>query len=175
MAGPEEIDWVARLNRQLEPFQRAWQRVAPDIERAWRAFVVARDRGDFRDLQLRLRLTVWMGQQIGAAKNNPSHRAARVWLRMQHLTPKQIAGLLPYMLMDMPALRIPRRRGRPRQEAANALEMVEQLKQRIERTGELPTTAARRLLTDLGFCGQDVKGRADHLVRLWKNRALKSR
>jgi hypothetical protein len=95
---------------------------------------------------------------------------------VQHLTPKQIAELLPYMLMDLPDLRIPKRRGRQKGRiAVSTLEMAEQLAKRIECIGELPTTAARRLLADFGFRGQDVKGRADYLVRLWKNRAFKSR
>jgi hypothetical protein len=185
MVGPEGIDWVA--------LQRSWQRFVGGIEQvskllaaardrgdwrrlseAWQAFVAARDRGDFRDFQIRLRLTGWMVQQIQAAKDNPSHRRARVWLMVGHLTPKQIAELLPYMVMDMPDLRVPQRKGRPRRTAASTLEMAAQLANRIERTGELPTTAAKRLLTDYGFRGPDLKGRADHLVRVWKRRALKS-
>src|SRR5262245_55544993 len=100
MAGPEATHWVSRVDRELEPLQRSWQRFARDIEQAsrtfvaardkWRplfeawhrlskAFVTARDRGDFRNFQIRLRLTVWMGQQVGAAKDNPSHRNARLW------------------------------------------------------------------------------------------------
>jgi len=95
---------------------------------------------------------------------------------VQHLTPKEIAELLPYMMMDMPDLRVPRRRGRQKgRVAASRLKMAEELGERIERTGELPTTAAKRLLRDKGFRGDDLKGRADHLVRVWKNRALKSR
>jgi hypothetical protein len=85
MAGPEGIDWIARIDRELEPLQRSWQRFARDIEQAsklfaaardkwrplfeaWRAFVAARDRGDFRNFQIRLRLTGWMVQQIEAAR-----------------------------------------------------------------------------------------------------------
>jgi hypothetical protein len=199
MTGPEAIDWVARIARELEPLQRSWQRLARDIEQfskaardrggfeawrqlseAWRqlsrAFVAARDRGDFRNFQIRLQLTIWMGQQINDAKSNPSHRRSRVWLMVGHLTPKQIAELLPYMMMDMPDLRIPKRRGRQKgRTAASTLKMAEQLAERIERTGELPTTAARRLLAEYGFRGPTLKGRADHLVRVWKRRALKSR
>jgi hypothetical protein len=191
MAGPEATDWVARIARELEPLQRAGQRFARDIElasrafaaardkwrplfEAWQAFVAARDRGVFRDFQVRLRLTLWMVQQIEAAKDNPSHRRARAWLMVQHLTPKQIAELLPYMIMDMPDLRIPKRRGRQKGHAtASTLEMAEQLANRIERTGELPTTAARRLLVAYGFRGPDLKGRADHLVRMWKKSRYK--
>ena len=36
------------------------------------------------------------------------------------------------------------------------------------------TTAAKRRLSSMA-CGATVKGRADHLVRVWKNRAFKSR
>jgi hypothetical protein len=194
MTGPEAIDWVARIAREIEPIQRSWQRFTRDIEQAtkpfageWRqlfeawqqlsrAFVAARDRGDFRDFQFRLQLTVWMGQQINDAKGNPSDRRARAWLMVQHLTPKQIAVLLPYMFMDMPDLRIPKRRGRQKgRTATNTLKMTEQLAERIERTGELPTTAARSLFPEHGFRGLDLKGRADHLVRVWKRRAFKSR
>jgi hypothetical protein len=196
MAGPEATDWLARITRELEPLQHSWQRLQRGIEQfskasiaareawrphfeAWRqlsnAFVEARDRGVFRDLQFRLQLTVWMGRQFNDAKGNPSHRRSRVWLMVGHLTPKQIAELLPYMMMDMPELRIPKGRGRPGRTAASTLEMAEQLANRIERTGELRTTAARRLLADYGFRGADVKGRADHLVRVLRNRAFKSR
>jgi hypothetical protein len=77
MTGPEAIDWVARISREIEPLQRSWQRFARDIEQAskpfageWRrlfeawqelskAFAAARDRGDFRNFQVRLRLTGW--------------------------------------------------------------------------------------------------------------------
>jgi hypothetical protein len=194
MAGPEAIDWVARIAQEIERLRRAWQRFARTIEQAsklfaaardggewrrlleaWRAFVAARDRGDFRNFQIRLRLTGWMVQQIQAAKDNPSHQRARVWLMVGHLTPKQIAELLPYMIMDMPDLRVPQRKGRPRRTAESTLKMAEQLAERINDTEELPTTAARRLLADYGFRGRDLKGRADHLVRVWKNRAFKSR
>src|SRR5262245_770578 len=199
MAGPDEdVEWVAWLSRQLEPLQRALQPLARDIEQAFRQFAVvrdsagwrrffeqrhqisralvaARDRANSPDFQLRLRLEGWMTQQFLSAKDNPSHRKARVWLRMGHLTPKQMYELLPYMMMDMPDLRIPLRKGRPRRPAVGTLAMVEQLAERIERTDELPTTAARRLVTDQGFRGSQIKGRADHLVRLWKQRALKSR
>jgi hypothetical protein len=178
MAGPEAIDWIARIDRELEPLQRSWQSFARDIEQssklfaaaqdkwrplfeAWRAFVAARDRGDFRDLRIRLRLMGWMVRQIQDAKDNPSHRTARVWLMVLHLTPKQIAELLPYMFMDMPDLRVPKRRGRQKgRTAASTLEMAKQLAARIERTGELPTTAAKRLLAEYGFRGPDLKGRA---------------
>jgi hypothetical protein len=193
MTGPEAIDWAARIAREIEPLQRSWQRFARDIEQAskpfageWRrlfeawqqlskAFVAARDRGDFRNFQIRLQLTGWMVRQIEAAKDNPSHRRSRAWLIVKHLTPKQIAELLPYLIMDMPDLRIPKRKGRPRRTAASTLEMAEQLAKRINETGELPTTAARRLLVDHGFRGPDLKGRADHLVKVWRNRVLKSR
>jgi hypothetical protein len=189
MAGPEASDWVARIARELEPLQHSWQRLQRGIEQAravwrphfeaWRqlsnAFVAARDRGDFRDLRMRLQLTVWMGQRFNDAKDNPSHRTARAWLRMRHLTPKQIAVQLPYMIMDMPDLRVPKRRGRPRRTRASTLKMAEQLDKRIERTGELPTTAARRLLDDYGFRGRDLKNQADHLVKVRRTRVLKSR
>jgi hypothetical protein len=192
MTGPEAGDWVARIDRELEPLRRSWQRLQPGIEQfsrtlvaareawrplvvAWRQLEAARDRGDFRVLWMRLRLTVWMGQQINNAKDNPSHRSSRMWLTAGHLTPRQIAELLPYLMMDMGDLRVPRRRGRQKGRAApSTLKMAEQLAERIERTGELPTPAARRLLADYGFRG-DLKGKADHLVRVWKNRAFKSR
>jgi hypothetical protein len=192
MSGPEATDWVARIARELEPLQRAGQRFARDIEQiykasaaarealrplfeAWRQFVAARDRGDFRHFQFRLRLTVWIGQQINDAKDNPSHRRARVWLMVGHLTPKQLEGLLPYMMMDMPDLRIPKRRGRPRRARPSTLQMAEQLAERIKHTGELPTPAAKRLLTEYGFRGPDLKNQADHLVKVWRKRGLKSR
>jgi hypothetical protein len=92
-----------------------------------------------------------------------------------HLTPKQIAVLLPYMMMDMGDLRVPKRRGRQKGRAApSTLKMAGELDKRIADTGELPTTAARRLLRDYGFRG-DLKGPADHLVRVRKKRAFKSR
>jgi hypothetical protein len=192
MAGPEAIDWIARIERELEPLQRAGQRFASDLEQAsrafaaardkwrplfeaWRAFAAARERGDFRHFQIRLRLMGWMVEYMEAAKGNPTHRKARAWLMVRHLTPQQIEKLLPYMFMDMPDLRIPKRKGRPGHTAASTLKMVEQLAKRIERTRELPTTAAKGLLTDHGYRGPDLKGRADHLVRVWKRRALKSR
>ena len=166
MTGPETVDWVARIDRELEPLRRSWQRLQPGIERfsktlvaareawrplveAWRQLEAARDRGDFRVLWMRLRLAVWMGLQINNARDNPSHPNARVWLTVGHLTPEQIA--------------------------ASTLALAEHLADRIERTGELPNTAARRLLAEYGFRGPDLKGRADHLVRLWKKRAFKSR
>jgi hypothetical protein len=186
MAGPEATDWVARIGRELEPLQRSWQRFARDIEQAstafaaardkwrplfeaWRRVEAARDRGDFRALQYRLRLTLWMVEHIEAAKDNPSHRSARAWLMVQSLTPKEIAVLLPYMMMDMHDLHVPKRRGRQKgRTAARTLKMAEQLDKRIEHTGERPTTAAKCLLADHGFRGPDLKGRADHLVRVWR-------
>jgi hypothetical protein len=189
MAGPEATDWLARISRELEPLQRAGQRLQHGIEQfqeawrphleAWRqlssAFVAARDKGVFRDLQVRLRLTFWMVQQIEAAKENPSHRSARAWLMVGHLTPKQIAVLLPYMQMDLGDLRVPRGRGRPRRAAPSTLKMAEQLDKRIKLTGELPTTAAGRLLTEYGFRASTLKAAKDHLVRVWRKRVLKSR
>jgi hypothetical protein len=77
--------------------------------------------------------------------------------------------------MDMGDLRVPKRRGRPQRTAASILAMAEQLDKRIKLTDELPTTAARRLLEAYGLGGLDLKGRADHLVRVWKDRAFKSR
>lgn len=193
MAGPETGDWVARIDRELEPLRRSWQRLQPGIEQfsktlvaareawrplveAWRQLEAARDRGDFRVLWMRLRLGVWIAQQFNNAKDNPSHRSSRMWLTAGHLTPKQIAELLPYLMMDMGDLRVPRRRGRQKGRAApSTLKMAEELSKRIADTRELPTTAAKRLLVEYGFRGATVKGRADHLVRVWKNRAFKSR
>ena len=104
---------------------------------------------------MRLRLTVWMAQQFNNAKDNPSHRSSRMWLTAGHLTPKQIAVLLPYLMMDMGDLRVPRRRGRQKgRTAPSTLKMAEELAERIERTGELPTTAAKRLLVEYGFRGR---------------------
>jgi hypothetical protein len=96
---------------------------------------------------------------------------------VQHLTPREIAEWLPYAMMVMGGdLRVPKRRGRQKGRAApSTLKMAEQLDKRINDTGELPTTAARRLLLAYGFRGPDLKGRADHLVRVWKRRAFKSR
>jgi hypothetical protein len=192
MAGPEATDRLARIARELEPLQRAGQRLQHGIEQfskvcgaareawrphfeVWRRFVAARDRGDFRDFQTRLRLTAWIAQQFNNAKDNPSHKNARVWLMMGHLTPKQIAVLLPHLQMDMGDLRVPMRRGRPRRPAANTPKMVERLDRRIKRTGERPTAAARALLTEHGFHASTLKAAADHLVRVWKKRVLKSR
>ena len=99
MTGPEAIDWVARIAREIEPIQRSWQRFTRDIEQAtklfageWRqlfeawqqlsrAFVAARDRSDFRDFQFRLQLTVWMGQQIKMQKvtRRTEERARGSW------------------------------------------------------------------------------------------------
>lgn len=164
-----------RIVRTLEPIQEQIRELVHEVERLARAFATARDRGDFCNFQLRLRLVLWMARWIGAAKSNPSHRSARFWLGVQHLTPKQIAELLPYVIMDMHDLRVPQRKGRPGRVAASTLTMVGELDDRIQHTSELPTTAARRLLVDKGFRGEDVKGRADYLVRVWKDRALKSR
>jgi hypothetical protein len=76
----------------------------------------------------------------------------------------------------MPDLRISKRRGRRKgRPTAGTLKMVEQLDVRIKDTGELPTTAAMRLVRDLGFRGDVVNGKADHLVRVWRKRAFKSR
>jgi hypothetical protein len=189
MAGHEAPEWVA----QTAKLQRAWQRLAPEwatriaeLQRAWQRLAhdfeplsKAIARGDvrnfFRNLQYQLRWMGWMLRHIEDAKHNPSHQSARFWLGVGHLTPKQIAVLLPYVLMDIPDLRVPQRKGRPHRTAASIMKMVEELDERIERTGELPTTAAKRLLAEKGFRGQDIKGRADYLVRARKNRALKSR
>jgi hypothetical protein len=71
--------------------------------------------------------------------------------------------------MDTPDLRIPKRRGKPKgRTAAKTSEMVKELDKRIKRSGERPTTAARRVVRDFGFRGDKVKGKADHLVRVWK-------
>ena len=194
MAGPETGDWLARIDRELEPLRRSWQRLQPGIEQfsktlvaareawrplelaaAWRQLEAARDRGDFRVLWMRLRLGVWIAQQFNNAKDNPSHRNARVWLMVGHLTPKQIAVLLPYLHDGYggPARAKAQRQAKGRA-APSILKMAEELAKRIERTGELPTPAAKRLLAEYGFRG-DLKGKADHLVRVWKNRAFKSR
>ena len=99
-----------------------------------------------------------MAQQFNNAKDNPSHKNARVWLTVGHLTPKQVAQWLPFVLMDMGDLRVPKRRGRQKgRTAASTLEMAEQLAKRIADTGELPTTAARRLLAAYGFRGPTSK------------------
>ena len=93
---------------------------------------------------------------------------------MRHLTPKEIAQALTYyyLLADEPGLRIPQRIGRQPRRAADTQKLVERLDKRIKRTGERPTTAARGLFP--GLQGQALKDRADHLVRAWKKRGLKS-
>jgi hypothetical protein len=53
--------------------------------------------------------------------------------------------------------------------------MVEQLDKRIKRTGERPTPAAKSLLSKRGYRASTLKAAADHLVRVWKKRVLKSR
>jgi hypothetical protein len=192
MTGPETGDWVARIDRELEPLRRSWQRLQPGIEQfsktlvaareawrplveAWRQLEAARDRGDFRVLWMRLRLTVWIAQQFNNAKDNPSHRNARMWLTVGHLTPKQIAVWLPYMQMEMGDLRVPRRRGRQKGRAApSTLKMVEELSKRMADTGELPTTAARHVVVARGFRGAEIKNQVDHLVKVWRRRGFKS-
>ena len=42
-----------------------------------------------------------------------------------------------YLLMDMPDLRVPQRKGRPPRTAASKIKMVEELDELIERTGDL--------------------------------------
>ena len=146
------------LRGELEQLSRVWRQL-------YQEFVVPR----------RLRLIGWMVQQLEAAKRNPAHEMAQVWLNLQHLSAKEIAEQMSYLIIDMPDLRVPQRRGRQKGRiAASTLKMAEQLDKRIADTGELPTTAARRLLAAYGFRGPSVKGRADHLVRVWKRRALKS-
>jgi hypothetical protein len=56
------------------------------------------------------------------------------------------------------------RRGRPPRESAKTLALMKELQARLD-GGEKPTPAARELLRARGFAGE-VKGRADHLVRL---------
>lgn len=198
MAGPEAIDWVARLNRQLEPLHRAGQQLARDLEqvlaavrdsgsrqrllRAWqqlsKAIVAARDQRNPGQLQTPILQELIGGivQHVLAAKGNPAHRKARVWLQVMQLTPIDIEKQLPRIfkaLMDTPDLRIPARRGRPRRQAADTPKLVGQLDKRIKRTGERPTTAAKGLLTARGVRAPALKSRADHLVRVWRKSRFK--
>ena len=53
-------------------------------------------------VQSSMRLTAWMLDQIQAAKRNPKHKAARVWLGLLNKTPKQIAEMLPYLIVICP-------------------------------------------------------------------------
>jgi hypothetical protein len=43
MAGPETVDWVARIDRELEPLRRSWQRLQPGIEQFSKTLVAARE------------------------------------------------------------------------------------------------------------------------------------
>ena len=43
MAGPETGDWVARIDRELEPLRRSWQRLQPGIEQFSKTLVAARE------------------------------------------------------------------------------------------------------------------------------------
>jgi hypothetical protein len=169
MVGPE-TDWVGRIARGLEPFQR----FVRAVEQLAQTIAAARDRGDFRNLRLCLQFLLWVTQQIEAANRNPKHRTARWWLGgLRRMTPEQLVTWMSYATMDLEDLRVPLR-GRPGRVAASTLALAKELDERIKRTGELPTTAAGRLLADKGLRG-DTKGRADYLVRVWRNRALKSR
>jgi hypothetical protein len=177
MAGPKETDGLARLNQQLEPLQRAGQRFARDIEKISKALgtvrqaiEAARERSDLSRSREDFRLSLWVLQQFLAAKDNPRRPGSRAWLALGQLTPREIVELLN----EKPDLREPKRRGRPRRSDASKLKLVAQLAERIKRTGERPTPAARKVLA--GHSRRQVhKGEVDYLVRLWKNRAFKSR
>jgi hypothetical protein len=168
----EPINW-AQVARDLERFGRGVSQVAREAQ--W----LSREASRLGDAWQRsrpafktnLQLTFWMAEQIEAAKRNPSHRTARRWSRLKGLTPKQIDWLMDFMVMEVSALRVPQRRGK--RTAVTMREMAEQTDRRIRDKGELPTTAAKRVLAEHGRKG-DLKGRADYLVRAW-NRAFNSR
>ena len=177
MAGVEPIDWMARLDRELEPLRRLaphFRRLIRGVEQFSKQVTAARERGDFLNLRMNLWLMFWMGHQLNAAKRNPAHPTAQAWLRMRNLSVEEIAKVLPYMILVMHDVRVPQCEGRPDRISASTLEMAKELAKRINDTGEPPTTAARSLLTEAGFRG-NLKGRADSLVRAWKKRALNSR
>ena len=118
--------------------------------------------------------TIGSNQQIvdryNAAQGLPEGHKAKGWAELGHLTPRQIAELFAPHLPDPLA----RGRGRPpgTGPVATNKNLIEQLDACV-RAGKRPHSAARRLLEQDGVTVKDIKGRADHLVRLWKKSAFK--
>ena len=158
--------------RSLQEFQTAARKASPHIQSGLRSLQAVREAWPRFESSLRfnLRFTFWLLQQIESAERNPRHKKARPWLALRNCTPRRAAEVIPYLVMIFEGdLNVPARKGRPSRVTDKTAELLEQLEKRIARTGELPTTAAKRLLRERGAKG-DLKGRADLLVRLLKQK-----
>ena len=191
---PEETEQaLRRLAEGLTELQKAAREASPQIQsglRTLREFQIAvrqasphiqsnlRTLRDFQStvrkawpsIQIRLRLTDWMLRQIEAAERNPRHKKARPWLALRSYTPRQIAEIVPYLALMLEGdLVVPNPKGRQTGARIKPSKDVERLAQRIAKTGERPTTAARHLLKEDGFRGE-IKNAADSLVKALKRR-----
>jgi hypothetical protein len=99
--------------------------------------------------------------RMHAARANPEDPKSEPWLAIGELTPRQIATF--YRHIPNPLAKRGRRRG---SRTTVDGELVEALNRMVE-NGEHPTTAARLLWQERGV-RFGLKGRADHLVRVWK-------
>jgi hypothetical protein len=137
------------------------------LQRAWRALSARQKRRpQFPD-----ELAAWFMRRILAARRTPSHPRSRLWLRVQHLTPREFVELV----MDLPGLEIPKPKGRRKgSAAARTQKMIKQLNDRIKRTGERPYTAARHVVVkEYGSRGYVIENLVRNLMRVWKNSDIK--
>jgi hypothetical protein len=149
----------------LQAVHEAWQPIQSSLQAVREAWPRIES-----NLRLNLHFTLWILQQIKSAERNPHHRKAKPWVVLRNYSPRQIAEVIPYLAMTFEGdLNVPVRKGRPSGGTNKNTELLEQLENRIARTSELPTTAAKRLLRELGFKGE-LKGKADFLVRQLKRK-----
>jgi hypothetical protein len=150
--------------------ERDLRQIAEAIARAgdtWRQIRTAAQAAA-PQIQSSLRLTGWILQQIEDAKRNPDHPKAKPWLAFQKLSPRQVAEIIPYLVMLFGGdLTIPGPRGRKSGATDETAVFVKRLAKRIKKTKERPTTAAKNLLREDGFTG-NLKNRADVLVKAFR-------
>jgi hypothetical protein len=98
-----------------------------------------------------------------AALNHPADEKSQPWIEAGWMTPKD---LKPFWRFFPDPLK---RRGRPKGSApvAGNKALLAAMGEHITATGDTPTTAARKVLKAHGVTGE-LKGKADHLKKIWE-------
>jgi hypothetical protein len=147
---------VTALPESMARFQAAIKTIGDHWEAASKAIA------DHWEAEMRPML-----DRFNAAKDlPPNHPAKAAWAFIGHLTPK--AGQPLWRRLPSPFSR-----GHPKGKGSVVSDktLLDQMTILVA-AGKKPTTAAREVLKSRSHDGIDLKGKADHLVRLFKKRAF---
>lgn len=106
--------------------------------------------------------------QMRAAEADPLNVKSKAWLAMKRAGPLARDAADMYATFDDPRVRRGRRKGSGA--VAVTRRLLDAMDTRMGATGEKPTTAARAVLAAHGTSQDQLKSRADYLVRLHKQR-----